>query len=369
MSAITVNKRVMKDIVDGRTALKEEFAILIEPEENNMYNIHFVLQGPEDTPFEGGLYHGMIRLSPNHPINAPNIHMITPSGRFITESWPISNGSRGICTTATSFHPESWTPITSITTVLKGFISLMCDPNDVGVGGIKSTNEQKKKFTSESINCLKNDPIIKKLFPDLHASLINQTYKPLKIGDLSKRTTTNITNQKELSSDSETISVSSSEKTDSYDENDIICVSDSDDDIKIKKRVTKKKPIKKKSVKKIAKKKPVKIQSEFDSGSSGDSDSESPESAKSKKKPNKKPIISDSDSGENVQPRKVTKRISSKKQSKKIASESEEEYIKPRKTSKKKPNKKDVDSGSSEEYINPKKAVNKQIKNNKKQNK
>ena len=145
MSASNVNRRVMKDIADGRIALEEDFGIYIEPEESNMYNIHFILQGPEDTPFEGGLYHGMIRLNPDHPYSAPNIYMITPSGRFVAEGWPIPNGSRGICTTATAFHPESWTPITSITTVLKGFISLMCDPNDVGVGGMKTTDNEKKE--------------------------------------------------------------------------------------------------------------------------------------------------------------------------------------------------------------------------------
>lgn len=130
----SVNKRVIKDIQDGIKNLKSEFGIRIAPEESNMYRVHFILPGPEDTPFEGGLYHGMIRLSDNHPHNAPNIHMITPSGRFIPEPCPIPSTSRGICTTATAFHPDTWTPMNNIETVLKGFISLMCDPYEGGIG-------------------------------------------------------------------------------------------------------------------------------------------------------------------------------------------------------------------------------------------
>lgn len=184
--SIEVHKRVIKDIKDGIKNLKDEFGIYIAPEENNFYHVHFILPGPEDTPFEGGLYHGMIRLNDNHPYSAPNIHMITPNGRFVPEQYPIKNGSRGICTTATAFHPESWTPINNIETVMKGFISLMCDPYDGGIGGMKSTTEQMKKMAKESIDHLKLDSVVKNLFPDLYEKIIDGTFKSVKLVELSK---------------------------------------------------------------------------------------------------------------------------------------------------------------------------------------
>lgn len=197
-----VHKRVIKDIEEGKINLKNEFGIYIAPEENDFYKVHFILPGPEDTPFEGGLYHGMIRLNNNHPMGAPNIHMITPNGRFMSEQYPIPNGSRGICTTATSFHPESWTPVSNIETVLKGFISLMCDPYDGGIGGIKSSNEKMKELAKDSINHIKSDIIVKKLFPELYESIINGTYKPIKMAELSnpKKITIQINNEQKINS-------------------------------------------------------------------------------------------------------------------------------------------------------------------------
>jgi ubiquitin-protein ligase len=237
----TIHKRVIKDIQDGMKNLKNEFGIYISPEETDIYKVHFILPGPEDTPFEGGLYHGMIRLNTNHPLGAPNIHMITPSGRFASEPYPIPNGSRGICTTATAFHPDTWTPMNNIETVLKGFISLMCDPYDGGIGGVKSTNEQMKKLAKESINQLKSDIAVKNFFPELHESLVDGTYKPIKLIELSKSyikpNNKKIENKK---TESEEISVRkkiskikkiiSESESESESDSDIINVSDSEED-------------------------------------------------------------------------------------------------------------------------------------------
>lgn len=184
-----INKRVLKDIQVGQDSLKKEMGIYIAPEESNYYRVHFIIPGPEGTSFEGGLYHGMIRLNDNHPHSPPNIHMITPNGRFKHESHPIPASSRGICTSFTSYHPESWTPMNDIRTILKGFISFMCQPYDAdggsGIGGIYSTPEQTKKFAVQSINHLKSGSIIKTLFPVLYQQLIDGTYKPIKLLDLS----------------------------------------------------------------------------------------------------------------------------------------------------------------------------------------
>lgn len=183
----TVNKRVLKDIVEGKKNLQDEFGIYIAPEENDFYRVHFILPGPEDTPYEGGLYHGMIRLNPDHPKKPPNIHMITPSGRFVAEPHPISSKSRGICTTTSAFHPEAWTPMMNIETIIKGFVSHMCDGNDIGHGGLKTDIPSTKKFTKNSMDHVKSEEIVAELFPELHKSLVNGTYHPPKMGELNKK--------------------------------------------------------------------------------------------------------------------------------------------------------------------------------------
>ena len=53
MDLATINKRVLKDISEGQPNLLNECGIYMAPEENNYYNIHYVITGPPKTPFEG----------------------------------------------------------------------------------------------------------------------------------------------------------------------------------------------------------------------------------------------------------------------------------------------------------------------------
>lgn len=43
---------------------------------------HFSFTGMENSPFEGGVYHGRIVLDKKYPKKAPSVSMLTPSGRW-----------------------------------------------------------------------------------------------------------------------------------------------------------------------------------------------------------------------------------------------------------------------------------------------
>ena len=217
--ATVVHKRVIHDIRTGTVNLKKEFGIHLAPETNNMYDVHFILPGPEDTPFHGGLYHGMIRLNSQHPISAPNIYMFTPSGRFSVSDYPINPSDRGICTTATSYHPETWTPVNNIETVLIGFISFMCDLKATSAGSIQTSLATKKTFAKKSFDYIKNNRKIKELFPELHESVSNGTYIPVNLSELSnslknenKTKTKKVKPEPESESEEESETESSSEE-------------------------------------------------------------------------------------------------------------------------------------------------------------
>jgi ubiquitin-conjugating enzyme E2 J1 len=47
--------------------------------EENMFEWHFTIRGPTDTPFEGGTYHGRILLPSEYPFKPPNIVFLTVS--------------------------------------------------------------------------------------------------------------------------------------------------------------------------------------------------------------------------------------------------------------------------------------------------
>jgi len=52
-----------------------------QPLEDNLFEWHFTVQGPKDTAFEGGRYHGRILLPPDYPMKPPSIIMLTVSYR------------------------------------------------------------------------------------------------------------------------------------------------------------------------------------------------------------------------------------------------------------------------------------------------
>ncbi len=52
------------------------------PLESDILVFHYVLEGPEGTPYAGGYYHGLIKFPTEYPLRPPSVLMLTPSGRF-----------------------------------------------------------------------------------------------------------------------------------------------------------------------------------------------------------------------------------------------------------------------------------------------
>ena len=43
---------------------------------------HYVVTGPKETPYEGGLYHGKLVFPREFPFKPPSIYMITPYDKY-----------------------------------------------------------------------------------------------------------------------------------------------------------------------------------------------------------------------------------------------------------------------------------------------
>ncbi|EDO38458.1 predicted protein [Nematostella vectensis] len=56
--------------------------ITAAPLPSNILEWHYVVRGPENTPYEGGFYHGKLVFPRDFPFKPPSIYMITPNGRF-----------------------------------------------------------------------------------------------------------------------------------------------------------------------------------------------------------------------------------------------------------------------------------------------
>lgn len=119
--------------------------VLAEPDPQNILHWHFLITGPPDTPFKGGIYHGMLRFPTEYPFKPPSILMYTPSGRFRT--------NMRICLSMSDYHPESWNPSWNASSILTGLISFMVgNEKTLGTVDPPSADSVLKKFAEESFD-------------------------------------------------------------------------------------------------------------------------------------------------------------------------------------------------------------------------
>ena len=90
-------RKEMKELFDDKSIMYRA-----APDEENIFSWNFVIRGPPDTDFEGGVYCGRIQLPHDYPYKPPNIILDTPNGRFCQ--------GQKICLSISAYHPEQWHP-------------------------------------------------------------------------------------------------------------------------------------------------------------------------------------------------------------------------------------------------------------------
>lgn len=130
---------------------------MARPSPTDILEWHYVLEGSKNTPFEGGVYHGKVKFPPEYPYKPPGISMITPNGRFATQ--------KRICMSMSDFHPETWNPMWSVSSILTGLLSFMMD-NTPTTGSVSTSDVEKQRLAQNSLafNC--KSVVFRKMFPE-----------------------------------------------------------------------------------------------------------------------------------------------------------------------------------------------------------
>ncbi|CCH60567.1 hypothetical protein TBLA_0D00600 [Henningerozyma blattae CBS 6284] len=132
--------------------LTKEYKMMVEtpppyitarPNESNILEWHYIIIGPQDTPYDGGQYHGTLTFPSDYPYKPPAIRMITPNGRF--------KENTRLCLSMSDYHPDTWNPGWSVATILNGLLSFMTGNEDT-TGSVSTSDQQKRIYAKKSMD-------------------------------------------------------------------------------------------------------------------------------------------------------------------------------------------------------------------------
>ena len=90
------------------------------PDNNNIYKWKAFINGPKDSPYEGGLFELEMTFTNRYPFKPPKVV-------FITKIYHMNiNGSGQICL---DILKDNWSPALTISKLLLSICSLLTDPN------------------------------------------------------------------------------------------------------------------------------------------------------------------------------------------------------------------------------------------------
>jgi len=132
--------------------------VVAHPLPSNILEWHYVVRGPESTPYEGGVYHGKLQFPSEFPFKPPSIMMLTPNGRFKTNT--------RLCLSISDYHPDTWNPAWSVSTILTGLLSFMVEKNPT-MGSIETSDAEKRALAARSGEYNLQNKTFRELFPDI----------------------------------------------------------------------------------------------------------------------------------------------------------------------------------------------------------
>lgn len=134
--------------------------VVARPTEKNMLIWYYVLHDlPLESPYAGGVYWGKLVFPKEYPLKPPAIYMMTPSGRFDTNT--------RLCLSMSDFHPESWNPSWRIESILIGLVSFMLDTKEPRTtGGMRVSTSKRRAYAKKSFDYNRTHTEFEENFPE-----------------------------------------------------------------------------------------------------------------------------------------------------------------------------------------------------------
>ncbi|KAH9261248.1 hypothetical protein BASA81_000952 [Batrachochytrium salamandrivorans] len=125
--------------------------------EDDLFLWEAVLEGPSETPFDGGVFLATLRFPSDYPLSPPVM-------RFVTEMWHPNVYKDGTVCCSILHSPsdpfyseyelpsEQWSPIQSVEKVLLSVVSMLAEPNDQSPANVDAAiqyRQNRKDFESK----------------------------------------------------------------------------------------------------------------------------------------------------------------------------------------------------------------------------
>ncbi|XP_024983574.1 ubiquitin-conjugating enzyme E2 32 [Cynara cardunculus var. scolymus] len=159
-------KRILQELKEMQSNPTHDFMSL--PLEENIFEWQFAIRGPGETEFEGGIYHGRIQLPSEYPFKPPSFMLLTPNGRFETQT--------KICLSISNHHPEHWQPSWSVRTALTALIAFMPTDPKGALGSLDYKKEERRVLAVKSREAAPKfgSPDRQKLIDEIHEYMMSK---------------------------------------------------------------------------------------------------------------------------------------------------------------------------------------------------
>ena len=112
-------KRINKELNDIKQNPSANFTVALV-DETNLFEFHATINGPDDSPYSGGVFRLSLKLPAEYPLKPPKV-------KFLTRVYHPNVLNDIPCTVDILF--DSWSPALTISKVLNAVISMLADPD------------------------------------------------------------------------------------------------------------------------------------------------------------------------------------------------------------------------------------------------
>lgn len=131
--------------------------------ENDLFEWEALIEGPPNTPYDGGLFAAKIRFPQDYPMSPPVMTFTTPMWHpnvYVTGEvcCSILHSPGDPHYASFELPSEQWSPVQSLEKILLSVVSMLAEPNDqspANVDAAKQWRQDRERFNIKVDECVR----------------------------------------------------------------------------------------------------------------------------------------------------------------------------------------------------------------------